>query len=387
MKKTINSALKSLYSDDNLRMLPPDSAGSSLVDLSSNDYLGLAERDDLRQEFFSEFDCCAPDMAMSASASRLLAARQNEAQILEQMIGQTYGRAALLFNSGYHANTGIIGAVGALKGTYILADKLVHASIIDGIRLSGAPFARFRHNDYAHLEKLAEKAAGEGYKLLIIAESVYSMDGDRCNVDALLEVRDRYDGAMLYLDEAHAVGVEGTAGLGLGYDAWKPGRAVDIIVGTFGKALASIGAYAVTDGQVRDFLVNRARSFIFSTSLPPINLRWSNFMFRTALGADSLRERLRQNSRILSDILKPYGGSSTGHIQPLIVGSPKRAVSLSRDLADASYKVLPIRVPTVPPGTDRLRFSLSAGLLPETFTGLSYALAAWYDNCMKNCDL
>lgn len=110
-------------------------------------------------------------------------------------------------------------------------------------------------------------------------------------------------------------------------------------------------------------------------------------MFRTALGADSLRERLRQNSRILSDLLKPYGGSSTGHIQPLIVGLPKRAVTLSRDLADAGYKVLPIRVPTVPPGTDRLRFSLSAGLLPETFTGLSYALAAWYDNCMKNCDL
>ncbi|MBD5220396.1 MAG: 8-amino-7-oxononanoate synthase [Bacteroidales bacterium] len=375
MRKIIDATLATLEAEGNLRRVPEDAAGCGRVDLSSNDYLGLAECADLRRDFFAEFDCTARDMAMSASASRLLAARQHEAKALEALIEEAYGRPALLFNSGYHANTGIIGALGAIKGTYILADKLVHASIIDGIRLSGAPFARFRHNDYAHLERLAEKAAAEGYRLLIIAESVYSMDGDCSDVEALLDVRDRYEGAMLYIDEAHAVGVEGPAGLGLAHEAERRGRAADVIIGTFGKALASVGAYAVVDAPVREFLVNRARSFIFSTSLPPVNLKWSRFMFRTAMGADTLRQQLASNAQALSAILRPFGGTSRGHIQPLVVGSPQRAVALSAGLKEAGFDVLPIRVPTVPPGTDRLRFSLSAGLTPDCFAGLGDALA------------
>lgn len=383
MRKIIDSTLATLEIEGNLRRVPSDTTASGLVDLSSNDYLGLAEREDLRREFFADFDCCAADMAMSASASRLLASRQNEAAALERLIADAYGRPALLFNSGYHANTGILGALGSIKGTYFLADKLVHASIIDGIRLSGAPFARFRHNDYSHLERLAQKAAAEGYKLLIVAESVYSMDGDCADIGALLDVRDSYDGAMLYIDEAHAVGIKGPAGLGLATEAAKSGRAVDVIVGTFGKALASVGAYAVTDSAVRDFIVNRARSFIFSTSLPPVNIKWSNFMFRTAMEVDSLRSRLATNARALADILRPYGGTSDGHIQPLVVGSPQRAVALSQALRTAGYGVLPIRVPTVPPGTDRLRFSLSAGLSKDSFAGLADALADCYDNCLS----
>lgn len=281
MKEIIDARLAELAANGNLRHIPADSCCSGRVDLSSNDYLGLAEDQALKDEFFGScFDLKDCSLAMSASASRLLAARQKVALELEETIATAYGRPALLFNSGYHANVGMISALGAIKDCYILADKLVHASIIDGIRLSGARFARFRHNNYEHLAGLAAKACAEGCKVLIVAESVYSMDGDRADISALAEVRNNCPGAMLYVDEAHAVGVEGPAGLGLSAGLRERAFRPDIIVGTFGKALASFGAYAVVDEAVKHYMINAARSFIFSTSLPPVNIKWSDFIFK-----------------------------------------------------------------------------------------------------------
>lgn len=355
--------LASLREGGNFRRLPdPGLAGA--VDLSSNDYLGLASRPGLQSEFFD--DPGARLTPMTASASRLLAGAQAEFQALEAALEREYRRPALLFNSGYHANSGLIPAL-CLPGTVVVADKLAHASIIDGIVLSRAPFDRFRHNDLRHLERLLQKHA-QAPRVLIVAESVYSMDGDSPDLDALCRLKRQYPNAMLYVDEAHAVGVLGPRGLGL--TAGRPD--VDVMVGTFGKALASAGAFAVMDPVLRDVAVNRARSLIFSTAMAPMTARYTRFMFEKMLTMDTERLRLRQLAQRLQQAL---GSPLASHIQPLIVGSAARAVDMSRRLLDQGFKVLPIRTPTVPPGTERLRFSLSAALEPAALDRLAQSLA------------
>lgn len=371
MNRIIDETLSALEESGNMRSFPEGEEGG--IDFSSNDYLGLSVRTDLRDRFLAGLS--PADFEMSASASRLLALRQNAFTHFEKSLEKAYGEAkrALLFNSGYHANTGLVSAF-AGTGAYILADKLVHASIIDGIKLSGLPFARFRHNDMAHLDRLAAKAFAEGRKLIIIAESVYSMDGDSPDIDALVEIRNRYPGSLLYIDEAHAVGVCGPAGLGLAKASGLLAE-VDIVVGTLGKALASTGAYAILGENLRRYMINRARSLIFSTAIPPLNMRWSRFVFEESLGMDSERQHLRSLCSVLAGELSTVGGRGAGsHIQTLICGDPKKAVDLSGRLRKEGFLVLPIRTPTVPPGTDRLRISLSAACTQTHIRALGDAL-------------
>lgn len=364
----IDLTLNRLASEGNLRAIPAQPAADA-VDLSSNDYLGIADRADLREEFFASHH--PSDLAMSSSASRLLGTHQREFEEFETLLAGCYGRAALTFNSGYHANVGLIQAL-ADGRTLIVADRLVHASIIDGIRLSGAPFVRFRHNDYNHLDSIIDSKAKDYDSILIIAESVYSMDGDRADIERLIEAKRRCGEGkgLLYVDEAHAVGVAGPAGLGHVAASSAPGM-VDIVVGTLGKALASVGAYALMSGRMREFMVNKARSLIFSTALPPANMAWSKFIFERSLTMDSERARL---SLLATRLAEALGTSQPGHIRPLIVGDPRKAISLSEQLLALGFKVLPIRTPTVPPGTERLRFSLSASLEPEAIDRLGAAL-------------
>lgn len=364
----IAQTLDQLAQSGNLRHIPAET-GDGIVDLSSNDYLGLAERVDLRHEFFNANN--PADFPMSASASRLLGARQRDYDSFETLLHDAYGRPALAFNSGYHANVGLIQAI-ADKHTLIVADRLVHASIIDGIRLSGAPFERFRHNDYDHLERIISTKAGGYETVLVIAESVYSMDGDKADIDRLTDIKRRSDAnILLYIDEAHAVGVLGPAGLGLVAASSSP-ESVDIVVGTMGKALASVGAYAILSGRLRDFMVNKARSLIFSTALPPVNIAWSRFIFERMMSMDCERQLLENLSVRLAATLR---SPEPSHIRPLIVGDPRLAVDMSRRLLEGGFKVLPIRTPTVPPGTERLRFSLSASLTPESIDALGRTLA------------
>lgn len=356
----IDSVIDRLAAAGNMRHIPEQDAPTALTDLSSNDYLGFGDDVALRQEFFGHYD--PADLLMTSSASRLLASHQSAYTALEQMIQSSYGhgRRALLFNSGYHANAGLPAAL-ADKSTIILADKLVHASIIDGIRLSGAPFERFRHNDYGHLQRLIEGKARQFDNVIIIAESIYSMDGDRADIHALAEAKHRHPGAMLYIDEAHAVGAVGPAGLGEVMAADALGE-VDILVGTFGKALASMGAFALVSPQMRDFLVNRSRPLIFSTALPPAQTLWTSFIWQKMLAADDRRATLAGLAKSLAEAIP---GGEPSHIRPLIVGSATRAIEASEQLKALGFKALPIRTPTVPAGTERLRFSLSAAI-PST---------------------
>lgn len=373
MKATIDQYLSALEAGGNLRRLPRDMSGSALIDFSSNDYLGIAADVELRRRFFEEVAGAAPEM--TASASRLLARSQSPFSRFEQMLSEAYGgRKALIFNSGYHANTGLIGAL-AVKGTAIVADKLVHASIIDGIRLSGAPFERFRHNDLAHLDRLCKKVADSGLKHIIVAESVYSMDGDMADLESLVEIKRRYPGALLYIDEAHGVGTVGPSGLGLNASLADPAE-VDVVIGTLGKALASTGAFVITSQRIKDFAINRARSLIFSTALPPINILWSMTTFAAALDMDDRRRHLKALGERLQERLRTLGRETAGsHIQPFVIGNPADIVAASAALADAGFDVLPIRTPTVPPGTDRLRISLSAAHTSQQIDALADVLS------------
>lgn len=355
--RVFEERLGSLSAAGNLRCIPVADADTSLTDFTSNDYLGIALNRPLREDFLGAL---TPDTFLpTSSASRLLASYQNEYTALEDMLEQVYNRSALLFNSGYHANVGIICAL-ADRNTLFIADKLVHASLIDGLMLAsardGSKFVRFRHNDYDHLEKIIRRTGVQYQRVVIVAESIYSMDGDAADIDRLVAARSLHPGAMLYVDEAHAVGVAGEKGLGLSYSSSEYSN-VDIIVGTFGKALASMGAFAVVDATLREFLVNTSRPLIFSTALPPLTARWSRTTFEYSLGADSVRRQLHTLGQQLQSVL---GGKHAGHIQPLLTGNADRAVELSRRLLENGIRVLPIRTPTVPPGTERLRFSLSA---------------------------
>ncbi|MCH5218607.1 MAG: 8-amino-7-oxononanoate synthase [Muribaculaceae bacterium] len=383
-ERNFETQLAGLVAGGNLRQLPTE-LPPGLVDFTSNDYLGLAADAGLRDRFFSGHDDPGSRL-LSSSASRLLAGTQKAYSSLEKTIEESFldaatasgaamdRREAILFNSGYHANTGIIPAL-ASRGDLILDDSLAHASIIDGIRLSRADYRVFPHNDVVALERLILQylpSLGPSNRILVVVESVYSMDGDTAPLRELAALRRQYPQVMLYVDEAHAIGVRGPAGLG---EVLAQGVAADtdVIVGTFGKALASMGAFALVSPVVKRFLVNKARSLIFSTALPPLQVAWTETVWRHALGCDSLREALNLNARLLADIIP---GADPSHIRPLIVGDARLTVELSRTLAKEGFNVLPIRTPTVPPGTERLRFSLSATVSPAEIRRLGSVLIA-----------
>lgn len=363
------ATLASLRKEGNFRSIPAAADGEGVTNLSLNDYLGLAARADLQERFFA--DDANRRIAMTASAARLLASDQEEFFRLESYVSELYGgRPVLLFNSGYHANTGLISALASERGTLIVADKLIHASAIDGIVLSKAPFKRFVHNDFNRLESILRRESDAYERILVIVESVYSMDGDCTDLDALVSLKRRYPKMLLYVDEAHSFGALGYQGLGV--CRWHEGFGeIDAVVCTLGKACASAGAFAVLTPELRDYAVNRARSFIFSTSIAPMTAAWSRFMIECLTGMDAERVHLQRLSQRLSEGL---GADEPRYIMPYLTGSAEASLLLSARLLERGYKVLPIRTPTVPPGTERLRISLSAAFSMEQIEGFLKAL-------------
>ncbi|HDR1894363.1 8-amino-7-oxononanoate synthase [Pasteurella multocida] len=336
--------------------------GNTMLNMSSNDYLGLANNEALRQAFFTQYQDQLP--ALTSSSSRLLTGSFPIYDELESLMAQAFGReTALLFNSGYHANIGILPAL-ADKKTLIVADKLVHASMIDGIRLAQCEFVRFRHHDYAHLEQILQKNDRTFERIIVVTESVFSMDGDCADLTQLVALKQHYPQVMLYVDEAHAIGVLGENGLGL---AEQQGciNQIDILVGTFGKALASMGAYVICDQVIRDYLVNNMRPLIFSTALPPFNVAWTHFVFQQLPHLQAERTHLAQLSQHLRQAIVeifqvPMPSESC--IVPYILGDNELTVKTAQRLQKQGYYCLPIRPPTVPKGTSRIRFSLTADM-------------------------
>lgn len=331
-----------------------------MLNLSSNDYLGLASDLRLREQFFD----VTPNAQrlMSASSSRLLTGNFPAYEQLEATLTQLFhGRAALLFNSGYHMNIGILPALADAK-TLILADKLVHASMIDGIRLSSAKYLRYRHNDLAHLQQLlTQYHADDNYeRIIVVTESIFSMDGDETDLAALVALKQHFAKVMLYVDEAHAIGVRGQQGLGCA-EQYGVIDAIDFLVGTFGKAVASVGGYLICDPIIRDYLINRMRPLIFSTAQPPICMAWTQFMLNQIVHMQAQRQHLAALSQSIQQGIQAKGFAcpSTSQIVPVIIGDSTATVSKARQLQTAGFYVMPVRPPTVPQGSSRLRICLN----------------------------
>lgn len=370
--------LERIAQKGNLRCMPRimhegklvEADGRQMLNLSSNDYLGLASDGVFREEFLQSLS--SQQLDMSAASSRLLTGNFSIIEQVEDLLAHLFGtEAALVFNSGYHMNTGILPAL-ADEQTLVLADKLVHASLIDGIRLSSARCIRFRHQDYGQLESLLEKYTGDYNRVMLVVESVYSMDGDLADLPRLVALKKRYENVMLYVDEAHGIGVFGPNGLGVA-EAQGCIQDIDLLCGTFGKAVASVGAYVVCNPVLRDFLVNRMRTLIFTTALPPINWLWTNFVLQRLPDLKERRVHLQLLSAHFRRLLenKGYGSASGSPIVPLVVGESVAAVVLAEQLQQHGFYVLPVRPPTVPEGTARLRFSLTASLTEEEIDRLS----------------
>ena len=332
-----------------------------MLNMSSNDYLGLASNENLRQSFLQQYGDNFP--SFTSSSSRLLTGNFPVYTDLEQLIAQRFQReSALLFNSGYHANLGILPALTTTK-SLILADKLVHASMIDGIRLSQCAFFRYRHNDYEHLKSLLEKNAGKFDRTFIVTESVFSMDGDVADLKYLVQLKKQFPNTYLYVDEAHAIGVYGKNGLGIAERA-NAIADIDLLVGTFGKALASMGAYVVCDKILKECLINQMRPLIFSTALPPFNVAWTHFIFERLPQLSKERTHLEQLSAFLRQEVEHRTQimPSQTCIVPYILGENEATLAKAKDLQEQGYYCLPIRPPTVPKGTSRIRLSLTADM-------------------------
>ena len=332
----------------------------TMLNLASNDYLGLAADLSLREEFL---DTLKIERALfSSSSSRLLTGNFAEYEQFENSLSTAFGRAALLFNSGYHMNIGILPALCDSK-TVILADKLVHASMIDGIRLSNAQYVRYRHNDLQHLEQLLQKYHQDEQveRIIVVTESIFSMDGDETDLAALAQLKQRFAKTMLYVDEAHAIGVRGEQGLGCA-EQYGVLDQIDFLVGTFGKAIASVGGYIICDSIIRDYLINKMRPLIFSTALPPISMAWSDFIFNKVLSMQQQRQHLAEISQYLQQavIAKGFSSPSSSHIIPVIVGESQAAIEKARYVQQQGFYAMPVRPPTVPQNSSRLRISLTS---------------------------
>jgi 8-amino-7-oxononanoate synthase len=335
--------------------------GHDVLLLCSNNYLGLADHPALATASIAAIE----QYGTSSGASRLVSGTMELHERLESAVASFKRReAALLFNSGHAANTGIIPALVG-RGDVVFSDRLNHASIIDGIMLSGARLVRYPHNDHLQLATLMDEYVKGHAKgcCLIVSDGVFSMDGDIAPLAELSRLKQRH-GALLMIDDAHGCGVLGERGRGSA-ELLGVGNDVDIQMGTFGKALGSFGAYAAVSAEMRELLINRARSFIFSTSLPPSVLAASLAaveLVQTTEG-DELREQLRANSRFFRSGLAEAGfriPDGSTQIVPIVIGSAITTMQFSDALLAEGFFAQGIRPPTVPAGTSRLRFTLMA---------------------------
>jgi len=330
--------------------------GKEVINFSSNNYLGLANHPALRQaakEAIDRYGC-------GTGASRLISGNMTLHEELEGKIAELKGtEAALVFNSGFQANTGVLATLIG-EGDMIFSDELNHASLIDGCRLSRAETVVYRHCDLDHLEQRLKKVPRSGQRL-IVTESLFSMDGDEAPLRDIVALAEKY-GVMVMVDEAHATGVFGPNGAGLVAQAGLGDR-VPVQMGTLGKALGGFGAYIAGSRSLRELLINRCRSFIYTTSLPPAVMAMGIAAVEILNREPEGRESLRNNIARLQGGLRESGyclGKSQSQILPLIVGDESRCMTMSQQLLDHGVFAQGIRPPTVPPGTSRLRITLMA---------------------------
>jgi len=353
-----------------LRKLPV--LDDSLQDFSSNDYLGLSQHPRVKQAYQQAIQ----NYGAGATASRLISGSMEPHRKLEQLIAEAKGTAAALtFSTGYSTSVGVITALLG-KGDTVILDKLCHASLIDGARMSGATLRVFPHN---HLEKLDSllasscKNSSSSSRILVITESIFSMDGDAAPLKEIAQLTKKH-GSLLMVDEAHALGVIGEAGMGLAEELGIQNQ-IDFHMGTLGKAAGVAGGYLAASQVWIDLLVNRARSFIYSTAPPPAQAAASAEAIRLIRGEEGrqLRNKLWKNIETFRHASGLTGLSSSAII-PWMVGESEDTLALARQLRDEGFLIPAIRYPTVPPHTARLRITMSAAHDSESIHHLASRL-------------
>lgn len=352
---------------DRLRELPaggPD----GLIDVASNDYLGMRRRPALTEAAIA----AVKTYGAGSGASRLLGGTTPLHAELERSLAAYTGReSALLFNSGYQLNTSLLPAL-ATRGTRIYMDRLNHNSLYQGALASRAVVKRYQHADLGHLESLLIADAGTDMRRIIVSEAVFSMDGDIAPIDGLIALAEAHD-AILVMDEAHSIGLFGEQGRGLcaGKDR------IDIVIGTFGKAFGTFGAFVACTADIRDYLVNACGGFIYTTALPPAVVGATLGALRILPYLKAERELVFEHARHLRVALMAKGIDTRGSqspIVPAVIGSDTAALAASRKLAEAGFRAHAVRPPTVEEGTARLRFTLSAAHTREQISRLTDAL-------------
>ena len=365
LRERMAGELAALRGDAQLRRL--DSIRG--INLCSNDYLGLAGDEQLKRAVIEAVEGCE---AVGSTGSRLLSGNSTEWEAIEtEFAGFAGTDAALYFGSGYVANVGLLSSI--LKpGDIVFSDALNHASLIDGMRLSGARKVIYPHGDLNFLENALREHAGAAGVRVIVTESVFSMEGDVAPLAALAKLARKYR-AELVIDEAHATGVCGPEGRGIAAELGIE-REVLAIVHTCGKALASAGAFVCCGAVLKNYLVNRARTFIFSTAMPPYLAGQIRAALALARAADDRRAHLVEISAALRQKLAVAGigtGTSTTHIIPIFFGSNEAALHVAGELQASGFAVKAIRPPTVPAGTARVRISLTSQITMEQIDRLA----------------
>ena len=343
--------------------------GPVLLDFSSNDYLGLS----FRPELIDRACAYAAQFGAGAGASRLVAGNLAAFSGIEAKLAAGKGsEAALVFVSGVQANLTMLPALLDAKALgaepLVYADRLNHASLIQGCQSAGVRQIRFRHNDFDHLEELLARDAGLARPRFIVTESVFSMDGDCADIRRLAALGAQYD-AFLYIDEAHATGVLGTDGFGLAH-----GLKNALVMGTFSKGLGGFGAYAACSAPLREYLVNRCGGVIYATALPPAVLGAMDAALDLIPRLGAERAHVAALAAELRARLQGAGldmGASTTQIVPLILGEEARALAVAAALEAQGFLGIAIRPPTVPAGSSRIRFALSGAHRGEDVAALA----------------
>jgi 8-amino-7-oxononanoate synthase len=345
------------------------------IDFCSNDYLGLAEHPALKEAVLR---AVGNSRRMGGTASRLLSGQTEAWRRLEEEFAAFAGtEAALFFGSGYAANMGLLSALVG-RDDVVYSDALNHASLIDGMRLSGARKVIYPHLDLSSLENALRQDDGAPWRRIIVTESVFSMNGDIAPLKEMAALADRYGAAMI-VDEAHATGIQGKNGSGL---AAQEGILPHVLatIHTCGKALGSAGAFVCGPAVMKEHLINHARTFIFSTALPPYFAEQIGSAVRLIAGMDTERQTLLNRARRLNHALQSAGfdtGGSASQIVPVILGSNEDTVQAATHLQRNGFAVRAIRPPTVPAGRARLRLSLTTRIAEEELNQLAASLIEW----------
>ena len=349
--------LNALKSANNFRKLKY--CDLSLINFSSNDYLGLANDSELLKEFYSQYT-----PKLSSSSSRLIDGSYSEVMELEKELESIYRKPAILFNSGFDANSSILETF-YNKNSLILTDRLNHASIYDGILNSKAIFMRYKHLDMEALEKLLLKYQNIYDDILVVSETIYSMDGDMVDLKKLIELKKKYNFSLM-IDEAHSYGVYGY-GIAKQLDIVED---IDFLIIPLGKGGGSVGAYVVCSQLSKDYIVNKSRKFIYSTALPPINNMWNLFILKKMPLFKEKIEKLQEIKEYTLKLLKEnhIKTTSSTHIISIIIGDNSKIIDISNKMEEKGFLLYGIKEPTVPKGTARFRISLNPSLSKENIS-------------------